>query len=242
MENLRYKFGIFKNGFTLAEVLITLVIIGVVAALTIPTAIAKYQKTQTPIRLKKAYSTFAQAVTRAVAEYGSIESWELGADRTAQAADDFFDKYLKPYLRVDKDCMHSTSGVCDFHYCFLDGTNCASLDSRYKRFYISDGTMIAMLIINQSDTKQVSTIIDINGTKGPNLQGKDVFQFSYYILSSADATGKFIPYYGYGLSVDTLLNSTTSGSCNKSAVYQAGLGCPAVIMMSGWKLPDNYPW
>jgi len=44
MKKSLHKFKISKNGFTLAEVLITLVIIGVVAAMTIPTAITRSQR------------------------------------------------------------------------------------------------------------------------------------------------------------------------------------------------------
>ena len=52
-----------KNfAFTLAEVLITLAIIGVVAAMTIPTLINNYQKKQTVTQLKKAYTTLANVV------------------------------------------------------------------------------------------------------------------------------------------------------------------------------------
>ena len=49
-----------KKAFTLAEVLITLGIIGVVAALTMPALIANYKKQQTIVQLKKAYTTLAQ--------------------------------------------------------------------------------------------------------------------------------------------------------------------------------------
>ena len=51
-----------KNGFTLAEVLITLGIIGIVAAMTLPALVGKYQKKVTVTRLKKFYSTMQQAI------------------------------------------------------------------------------------------------------------------------------------------------------------------------------------
>ena len=51
-----------KKGFTLAEVLITLGIIGVVAALTMPTLMSNYRKHQTVTQLKKAYSEISQAI------------------------------------------------------------------------------------------------------------------------------------------------------------------------------------
>ena len=54
-----------KIAFTLAEVLITLGIIGVVAALTLPSVIERHQKLETVTKLKKAYSTLSQAIERA---------------------------------------------------------------------------------------------------------------------------------------------------------------------------------
>lgn len=59
-----------KKGFTLAEVLITLGIIGVVAALTMPSIIANYQKKVISVRLKKFVSTFSQAYNMAISKYG----------------------------------------------------------------------------------------------------------------------------------------------------------------------------
>ena len=61
-----------KAGFTLAEVLITLGIIGIVAAMTIPGLIAKHQKIVTATQLKKAYTTLAQALTIAQKDYGDM--------------------------------------------------------------------------------------------------------------------------------------------------------------------------
>ena len=67
-----------KRGFTLAEVLITLGIIGIVAALTIPTLISKYQERVTITRLKESYSMLAQAYQFAVNKNGSPTSWKFG--------------------------------------------------------------------------------------------------------------------------------------------------------------------
>lgn len=69
-------------GFTLAEVLITLGIIGVVAALTLPSVIQKYQKKVTVERLKKSYSTLAQAVQMSVKDNDEVETWDFFAAST----------------------------------------------------------------------------------------------------------------------------------------------------------------
>ena len=62
-----------KNfAFTLAEVLITIGIIGIVAAMTLPGVITSYQKQETVSRLKKVYATVGSAFAKAAVEYGDL--------------------------------------------------------------------------------------------------------------------------------------------------------------------------
>lgn len=67
-------FNIRQKGFTLAEVLITLGIIGIVAAMTMPTLIGKYQKKQTAVQLKKVYTEMSQAVALSELDNGDVKS------------------------------------------------------------------------------------------------------------------------------------------------------------------------
>ncbi len=64
-----------KRGFTLAEVLITLAVIGVVAALTIPVVVRNYQKTQTVVKLKKVYTTLANTTNLIISQDGAVKNW-----------------------------------------------------------------------------------------------------------------------------------------------------------------------
>ena len=64
-----------KQGFTLAEVLITLGIIGVVAALTLPSIVAHQRKVEYSSRLKKFYSMMEQAIRMSEEDNGEILSW-----------------------------------------------------------------------------------------------------------------------------------------------------------------------
>ena len=70
-----------KKSFTLAETLITLAIIGIVASITIPTTIKKYNEKQTIFRLTSAYSILANAFNRMIFENGRINTY--GGDKTA---------------------------------------------------------------------------------------------------------------------------------------------------------------
>ena len=65
-----------KRAFTLAEVLITLGIIGVVAALTIPTLISNHRANVTMQKLKKFYSSMSQAQLMAINDYGEVQNWD----------------------------------------------------------------------------------------------------------------------------------------------------------------------
>ena len=65
-----------KEGFTLAEVLVTLSILGVVAAITIPNIIQNYKEKATVVKLKKVYAQLQQAFDIEEAINGPIETWQ----------------------------------------------------------------------------------------------------------------------------------------------------------------------
>ncbi len=225
--------------FTLAEVLITLAIIGVVAALTIPTVVRNYQKQQTVVQLKKVYSALSNTTNLAIAEEGPVAGWQLGADSSGQAAIDFANKYLIPYLKVAKNCGTKTTDDCA--YIYKNKANVKTvLDNQYLRFYLNDGTFIALRIENNPSVPALTatTTIDINGQKQPNLLGRDVFSYRYIIrhASYPNATGKFIPNCIGPFDRNGLLNNTTYG-CNIT-----GFCCAAVIMVDGWQIKDDYNW
>lgn len=69
--------GKMNKGFTMAEVLITLGIIGIVAAMTLPSLVGKYQKVQTVNQLKKAYSVLAQAIELSEVQNEHVKYWDF---------------------------------------------------------------------------------------------------------------------------------------------------------------------
>ena len=86
-----------KSAFTLAEVLITLGIIGVVAAMTMPQLIRNYERKAAEVQIKKDYSTLANALQMAENEYGRLEDWTI--DNPDKADDEYF-KRLAKYLQL----------------------------------------------------------------------------------------------------------------------------------------------
>ncbi len=224
------------KGFTLAEVLITLGIIGVVAALTIPTLINNYQKKVTVTRLKTAYSLLTQAITTAQAQHGDIANWERDANII------LFD-YIAPNLKsekftkdIDFDYQHT---MCNNQqaYKFLSGTGMGSpFNSMSPSIKLANGVCISLNRINDSSSTQSNIFIDINGTNPPNINGKDLFVFIFRLNE-----GKIIPEgYVWGKNHD-LTTPDLQGNCNKNAQF-GGTYCSTVIMNAGWEIPKNYPW
>lgn len=87
-----------KRGFTLAEVFITLVVIGIIVAITIPSLINKTNEQETVVGVKNAYSILSQAVNMAKTENGDLDTWFADNDNNKVG----FVNKLKPYLSVVK--------------------------------------------------------------------------------------------------------------------------------------------
>ncbi len=87
-----YSYSIWRSAFTLAEVLITLGIIGIVAALTIPNMLSNFKKRETVSKVKAAYSIFSQAVKLSVEDNGETSGWDTSD------ASVVVEKYLLPYM------------------------------------------------------------------------------------------------------------------------------------------------
>ena len=180
-----------KFGFTLAEVLITLGIIGVVAAITIPVLINKFLDTSRITALKKAYSILSQATLSIIAEQGSPDNWGL-KDRDAESIDKVYN-YYKSYIKVLGECNY-VSECFNVPVVFLDNSilysddeSAVSFEQRY--FRTVDGIVIAMDIsdgslffnnIGVNIAPLNATVwfrVDVNGPKKPNKVGYDIFHF-----------------------------------------------------------------
>ncbi len=179
-----------NKGFTLAEVLITLAIIGVVAALTIPTVIRNYQERETVSALKKFYSQISQAFKMAEIENGPIETWNWVGLESPAGANNVLN-IISPYLKITKNCK-SGDGCFAKKYKNLPGGDWFTVSvndvSTYAKARLADG--MSFWIISASDNctftsgsgKSLNAIcgslgVDLNGDKKPNTWGKDTFYF-----------------------------------------------------------------
>ena len=231
-----------KAAFTLAEVLITLGIIGVVAAMTMPALITKHQKQVTVTSLKKIYTTMSQAKQLSETQNGAMEYWDFPPTFDKSDIEQFFDKYFRPYMQVIGECESEKS--------------CSSIYTAERPIYIlKDGTQIIFSPNAQSDTlnsakKYIHTCIDTNGNKGPNRYGKDMFVINIYPQKGAVLFGQAsdfdpIPKGREELKTGISINSGTETSCCSHSCpvqYAKYYNCGALIQADGWQIKDDYPW
>ena len=182
-------FGSLCNsyGFTLAEVLITLSILGVVAAISIPSIYQNYKEKIYVTQLKRAYSLISNAVDIALVVHRN-DNW---GSRT-------FQKYIAPNLSVKKDCTLKTNCLPDIiytarysrepntGYCLPNRSGKLSENIVYTystKLILKNGIIVYTRDNISSCPAEGSCYdlyIDINGEKGPNKYNVDLFQFAIY--------------------------------------------------------------
>ena len=237
-----------KSAFTLAEVLITLGIIGLVAAMTLPTLVNKYQQKQSIAQLQKVYSVLNQAFRRSEADNESSIYWD-----TSKGSQVFFNTYWRPYLNIIEECKGTKIAACaytsstpwkrannrqDGYFLVLSNTRTPVIlaDGSFVSILTSsgygsgtgdtdeDGNVIYDETKNGADTR---IIVDLNASKLPNTFGKDVFLLER-------VAGKGIMPYGYNKDDEEI-----DANCSKSG---SGYMCAAKLIRDGWEMKNNYPW
>ena len=168
-----------KFAFTLAEVLITLGIIGIVAAMTIPGLQAHYKAKRMRSQFLKSYSLVQQA-------FKQMEADDVSLDPSTYPSRTFYKTYMNYFTGVT-DCGFAgekCSGAAGTHYKGLDGTNGSiSEDGRYSifddgQFLLKDGTLIILENAYGGGSRNLWVHIDINGYNSPpNILGYDLFTF-----------------------------------------------------------------
>ena len=224
----------YFKGFTLAEVLITLGVIGVVAAMTIPSVIKHYQQEETVAKLKKTYNIISNAIQMSRIDHGDVETWQTGELNNLQTSSDFVDEYLIPYLKTLKICKTNQSDECSYSATNRKNQN---IDfSKCTRLILNDGTIILVNVIRSSANlpKVVSVWFDINGKKSPNKYGKDIFIFGIVLEAESD---KFKPLGRLNASGQSQNEVDIKNNCITKGDY-----CGAYIMRNSWKMPKDYPW
>lgn len=169
--------------FTLAEVLITLGIIGVVAAMTLPALLNSTQHKELQTGLQKAYSVIQQAIQRMSYEEGLDITWDNYPNNT-------FAPVFKKYIQQFSSCGQNGCITADIS---PEEGDIFSRVSKYKTYnkkqnvtleWFDEGQAILtdgmFLMINNSSNRNYGIVIsvDVNGYgKGPNAWGHDLFSF-----------------------------------------------------------------
>lgn len=218
-----------ENAFTLAEVLITLGIIGIVVAMTLPTLIANHRKQVTVTKLKKIYTVMNQAINISVAEYGDVKNWaaDCGSSNnpicTTEEAMEWFNKYIGKNiqtLKVEKDPN----------------------DANRFLVYLKDGSILIM----SNYLYDIGFFVDRNAYKNTR-RGINYFDFVYKpILSTGQNTEankysikpSFEPYVtAWDGTRDGLIHANNGNGCGESlSAY-----CAKLIQYEGWQIPKDYP-
>ena len=187
--------SLFTNlAFTLAETLIVMGIIGVVAALTLPNLNSSTNNKEKVVKVKKIYQNLNDAFGRAQAIYGPSEEW--GVNKTSNEKAEIFGSRITEFMKISKFCGTNTG-------CFKNetikglysgsGFNPETSNTPKYKFITADGTSI---VINS-----YSVYFDIDGpNKGNNQYGRDIFYFGINnneITRGCPTEGTFSALLGY---------------------------------------------
>ena len=175
-----------NSGFTLAEVLITLGIIGVVAALTIPTTITKFQQKTFSTAFKKEYSTLNNAINEIVFETDYTECYHLyqNGGYTSIATDcaplkkNLINKLNLTSKNNNMAYLTRIAAVRDNGVSPNFNVAYESWLHRMSSYILKDGSILMFCyneIPSECSYANVAFIIDTNGDKSPNRWGYDVF-------------------------------------------------------------------
>ncbi len=220
-----------KRGFTLAEVLITLGIIGVVAAMTMPTLLQSYYNKITETRLAKFYSIMNQAIISASLKYGPPETWsdywqnvqydnENNLIPKAEQSKAVFEKYLSPYIKI------TTAKKINNYYYYL----------------LADGSAFSFAYAQNSDiffypNNYVKSIKN-------RILGSNAFEFRFNAVGTGTNNKLhykkgMLPFIAEWDEKEETLFTNTSYGCNPNSGN--GAYCTELIRRNGWKIPKNYP-
>lgn len=217
-----FSFG--KAAFTLSEVLITLGIIGVVSALTLPSLVKNHQRQVFVTQLQKVVTELSQAAEKAISDNNAVS---LAETRFRSSRADAAGNFLTTYFKVNQTCTAGRTPCMAASYEDLNGqafggwrfdvsaaTPCVSLAS---------GASICMqggISPDDGDIHgQTYLYIDTNGPQGPNILGRDLYYTELY------SDGKVAE--GYTTDRSELCGDST-------AAY--GVGCFSKVVNDGWRM------
>lgn len=234
-----------KNlGFTLAEVLITLGIIGVVAAITIPALISACNKTIIENRLRQTNAIILQAFRRYQANNGdstmSLDTYEDGNVNgySWQRSKDFFDEYFAKSFNTTT--QYPKSKVFPIY-----SSNGKVQNNAFIAYYVynmlNNGTVIG--VSKNGNYDGIRVVVILNHQKNKLRVGKDVFELQYM---SDGISG----YYAYNPQLrrnytegnrKSYIDACTSNATHPLYAMTSAEFCGFLILQNNFKVPKDYP-
>jgi len=223
---LPIKGGEKRAAFTLAEVLITLAIIGVVAAMTIPTLVANYQKKVVVTKLQKFYSTMSQSIKMSEAVNSDFATWNTDFDNLSpESLYDWYKKYLSNFFRGE-DIVKTNDGII---VTMADGSAFGMYKQGNLMFIYFVDYEAAQKFINNSG----NNLYDVG------LDGKNNFLFEI-------SDSVFQTYYNKDVNGPATREILMNGGAEWTARYGCAKSykayCTKLIEYDGWQIKDDYPW
>ena len=209
--------------FTLAEVLVTLGIIGVVSAMTVPTLMQNYQRQSYVTQLHKVYNELSQALLRYQTDKNAINFKEAGL-----SGSEAYTEFQKNYFKVVQDCGTTQTPCFASSYKGLDGSTIDNYKVDVKSYVLASGVSIRPYYL-KSGAKLVNIGIDINGQKGPNIGGRDLFWFYVYNNGVID---------DFPIDANTVAPMTSAERDTQFTTYcnSTADGCFGKILNDNWQM------
>ena len=244
--------------FTLAETLIVIGIIGVVAALTLPNLNHATGDKEKVTKVKKIYASLTDAVDRAQAVYGNADEWFKDIAGDNEACAERFAKRVTEFMKVSKDCGFDEGCFSSAPLLFSnsytreddDGNQVSesvSFDNlleemQYTNYMVmtSDGMSLGFRS-NNGAVEQIT--VDIDGpNKGKNQEGNDIFYFSFGLQDSCNDGGDTCKCFKYlqlipDITQDMLFYYCGSDFCGYSTAWVIENG-----NLDYLKCPDELNW
>lgn len=226
-----------KRGFTLAEVILTLTIVGIIAALSIPPLLQTTQDAQFATAMKKAYSDFASASSL-------IKSDNAGTLVNVFSSHNSLMQVFCTKMSCIKQCLAGQDlGICsyssDTSWKNLGGNKGWYNPDSYARAILNGGASIFFENMSskcdQGDYKKngknalcSKLHIDLNGFKGPNVAGRDIFEF--FLTDASLVPDGAVGTIGFSNNWDA---SDSQCSPKNTTDNRSGHGCAGRILIEG---------
>lgn len=212
--------GFMKRAFTLAEVLITLGVIGIVAAMTLPALITSYEKKVTANKLKKFYTIMSQAIMLSEKDNEDLKYWMPTQDqvRKSEGLEEWYNMYLDKHIQ---------------------SLNKKKLDNAYYQVTFIDGSGFSGYIASTSII-YIMYCTDFKYCKRERYDGRHSFLFT---ISASNKLIASMPAYQTSTR-ELLLDHCSKGTHDNpdASSVDRRHACTRLIQMDGWEIKPDYPW